>query len=157
MKIEHIEKLLKLEKSETSKWELDNIIYWDRANNPATLIAFLKKVKELQTIKNPTNLEKEILQYHLELLGDLDLDECHKLLEEKDDDEFKNRYIENLARNCAIETLTSGKISFESMNTACKLSPNDFILCAKRTQDLITAIHGLVIKGETLSKDVGGA
>ncbi len=157
MKIEHIEKLLKLEKSETSKWELDNIIYWDRANNPATLIAFLKKVKELQTIKNPTNLEKEILQYHLELLGDLDLDECQKLLEEKDDDEFKNRYIENLARNCAIETLTSGKISFESMNTACKLSPNDFILCAKRTQDLITAIHGLVIKGETLSKDVGGA
>jgi hypothetical protein len=43
------------------------------------------------------------------------------------------------------------------MNTACKLSPNDFILCAKRTQDLINAIQGLVIKGETLSSDVAGA
>ena len=43
------------------------------------------------------------------------------------------------------------------MNTACKLSPNDFILCAKLTQDLIDAIQGLVIKGENLSMDVAGA
>jgi hypothetical protein len=39
----------------------------------------------------------------------------------------------------------------------CKLSPSDFIITAKRTQDLINSIHELVIQGETLSSDVAGA
>lgn len=157
MKIDQIDNLLKLKKTIISKWELDNIIYWDRTSNPTTLLSFLNKTKDLSIIKNPDPEEHLMLQYHLDILEDLNQEECYSLLNDNDEDEIKNRYIENLARTCAIETLTSGKISFESMNTACKLSPNDFISCAKRTQDLITAIHGLVIKGETLSKDVAGA
>lgn len=157
MKIDQIDNLLKLKKTTISKWELDNIIYWDRTSNPTTLLSFLNKTKDLSIIKNPDPEEHLMLQYHLDILEDLNQEECYSLLNDNDEDEIKNRYIENLARTCAIETLTSGKISFESMNTACKLSPNDFISCAKRTQDLITAIHGLVIKGETLSKDVAGA
>lgn len=157
MKIDQIDNLLKLKKTIISKWELDNIIYWDRTSNPATLLCFLNKTKDLSIIKNPDPEEHLMLQYHLDILEDLNQEECYSLLNDNDEDEIKNRYIESLARTCAIETLTSGKISFESMNTACKLSPNDFISCAKRTQDLITAIHGLVIKGETLSKDVAGA
>jgi hypothetical protein len=86
----------------------------------------------------------------------MDIDECSELLN-LNEDASKESFIENLARTSAIEVLTNEKLSFETMTTACKLSPNDFILCAKRTQDLINAIHGLVIKGETLSNDVAGA
>ena len=43
------------------------------------------------------------------------------------------------------------------MNAMCKLSPNDFILAAKRSQDIINSIRELVIQGETLSDDVAGA
>jgi hypothetical protein len=96
------------------------------------------------------------LGYLLELLEDLEEEDCLELINQSEED-AKNLFIENLARTSAIEILTGGKIDFDTMNTACKLSPNDFILCAKRTQDLINAIHGLVIKGETLSKDVAGA
>ena len=74
-----------------------------------------------------------------------------------DEEESKTSFIEDLARKSAIEVLTNGKLGFETMIIACKLSPNDFILCAKRTQDIINSIQGLVIKGETLSKDVAGA
>jgi hypothetical protein len=70
------------------------------------------------------------------------------------EDDAKESYIENLARISAIQVLTNGKMDYETMNTACKFSPNDFILCAKRTQEIINAIRGLVIKGETLSQDV---
>jgi hypothetical protein len=92
----------------------------------------------------------------LELLADLEEEDCLELIDRTEED-AKNSFIENLARTSAIEILTGGKINFETMNTACKLSPNDFILCAKRTQDLINAVQGLVVKGETLSMDVAGA
>ena len=85
----------------------------------------------------------------------LEEEECLELIDRTDDD-ARNSFIEDLARTSAIEILTSGRILFETMNTACKLSPTDFILCAKRTQDLINAIQGLVVKGETLSMDVAG-
>jgi hypothetical protein len=39
----------------------------------------------------------------------------------------------------------------------CRLSPEDFILTSKRTQDLISSIQELVIKGETLSDEMAGA
>jgi hypothetical protein len=89
------------------------------------------------------------------LLEDLEEEDCLELINQSEED-AKNLFIENLARTSAIEILTGGKIDFDTMNTACKLSPNDFILCAKRTQDLINAVQGLVVKGETLSMDVAG-
>ena len=137
-----------------SKWELDSVIYYDRTSNPNTLFEFLTRIKTLQTTNQPENAQE--LVFLLELLEDLDEDECLELLDRTDED-CRISFIENLARISAIEILTGEKIRFETMNTACKLSPSDFILCAKRTQDLINAIHGLVIKGETLSNDVAGA
>jgi hypothetical protein len=56
-----------------------------------------------------------------------------------------------------LETLCKNEISIATMTTMCKLSPNDFVLAAKRSQDIINAIQELVIQGETLSKDVAGA
>lgn len=156
MKIENIQKILSTVVQSPSKWELDNIIYYDRSSNPETLVRFLSRIQFLNSSKTLDVSEKQELTYLLELLEDLDEDDCKELLSNSDE-ETKDLFIENLARNSAIEVLTHGKISFESMHTACKLSPNDFILCAKRTQDLITAIQSLVIKGETLSKDVAGA
>lgn len=139
-----------------SKWELDTITYHDRTSNPETLKSFLSRIQELIANKKQTLEEKKELSHLLELLEELDETECNSLLT-RDDDEIKDAFIEKLARVSAIEVLTGGKISYNSMNTACKLSPNDFILCAKRTQDLINSVQGLVIKGETLSKDVAGA
>jgi hypothetical protein len=139
-----------------SKWELDSVVYYDRTYNPKTLFDFLTRIQELQKLKGlATPAEKDELAILLEFLNDLNEEECLELLDRTDEDD-KIAFIENLARMSAIEILTGEKISFETMNTACKLSPSDFILCAKRTQDLINAIHGLVIKGETLSKDVAG-
>ena len=139
-----------------SKWELDSVVYYDRTYNPKTLFDFLTRIQELQKLKGQATLaEKDELAILLEFLNDLDEEECLQLLDRTDEDD-KIAFIENIARMSAIEILTGEKISFETMNTACKLSPSDFILCAKRTQDLINAIHGLVIKGETLSKDVAG-
>jgi len=152
MKIKKIDNILS-KINTVSKWELDSVIYYDRTSNPNTLFEFLTRIKTLQTTNQPENAQE--LVFLLELLEDLDEDECLELLDRTDEDD-KITFIENLARMSAIEILTGEKISFETMNTACKLSPSDFILCAKRTQDLINAIHGLVIKGETLSKDVAG-
>ena len=156
MKLENIENFLSKKTTCPSKWELDTIIYFDRATNPDTLIRFLSRIKFLSETENLDNAETEELSYLLELLEDLDEDECDDILN-RTEDECRDAFIEALARSSAIEVLTSGRLSFESMHTACKLSPNDFILCAKRTQDLINSIQGLVIKGETLSKDVAGA
>lgn len=157
MKYEDINKLLTNTKLGPSKWELDNVIWWDRTTNPASLIDFLERVKTLKervdSISQSESLELENL---LELLDDLDEEECKELLD-RTDDESRDYFIENLARTSAIEVLTNGKMDKETMNTACKLSPNDFIMCAKRTQDLINAIQGLVIKGENLSRDIAGA
>lgn len=156
MKIEDIEKILEKADVGPSKWELDNIVYWDRTTNPKTLISFLQRIKILHFTTSKTLSEEKELAKLIELLDETDLEECKELIELSDDD-LKETFIENLARNNAIQVLTIGRIDTESMETACKLSPNDFILCAKRTQDLINSIQRLVIKGETLSNDVAGA
>jgi len=156
MKIEDIKTILDKADTSPSKWEFDNIVYWDRSSNPKTLIAFLQRINSLNSAVNKTySEEKEILKL-LELLEETDLDECLELFE-LSEDELKENFIESLARANAIQILTIGRIDTENMETACKLSPNDFILCAKRTQDLINSIQGLVIKGESLSNDVAGA
>jgi hypothetical protein len=139
-----------------SRWELDNIVYNDRNTNPETLLAFLHRI---QTLRVEYKASKEMtaeLAILEELAEELDQDECVELLS-KDDDIVQHHFIENLARRGAIEVLCKDKVSEETMNMTCKLSPNDFILTAKRTQDLINSIRELVIQGETLSKDVAGA
>lgn len=157
MKKEQIDNLIsKIETLEINKWSLDNIVYFDRTSNPNTLLSFLRRIQELSKKSRTSKVEKLELSILEDLLRDMDLKECENLLNQTED-EYKDFFIENLARTSAIEVLTNGKLSFETMNISCKLSPNDFILCAKRTQDLITSIQGLVIKGETLSKDVAGA
>ena len=40
------------------------------------------------------------------------------------------------------------------MEEMCKLSPEDFIMASKRSQDLINAIKELILQGETLSQDL---
>jgi len=154
MKTEQITDLLSKINTSPSKWELDTVVYYDRTTNPATLAAFLTRIQTLQSIEGTVSEQQELVHL-LELLEELDEEECFELIERPDEDS-KNQFIEDLARTSAIEILTGGKINFETMNTACKLSPNDFILCAKRTQDLINAVQGLVVKGETLSMDVAG-
>jgi ethanolamine ammonia-lyase large subunit len=156
MKPEHIKDFLSQAAGGPSKWELDTIIWADRTSDLKVLIKFLTRVEELRSKKTLTSPEQEELKNLLELVSDLDKAECEELLNQTEE-ESRESYIEDLARTSAIEVLTNGKLSFETMNISCRLSPNDFILCAKRTQDLINAIHGLVIKGETLSKDVAGA
>jgi hypothetical protein len=139
-----------------SRWELDNIIWNDRASNPKTLYEFLSRIQELSKKSDLTELEKDELEILQELAEDLNEHSCTELLS-NDDDIVQQLFIERLARQSAIEVLTAGRVSFETMNTTCKLSPNDFILTAKRTQDLINSIQELVIQGETLSNDVAGA
>lgn len=157
MKLTQIENILSKLNTGPSKWELDTVVYHDRNSNSVTLAAFLTRIQLLQNLDNTASIsEQQELQYLLELLEDLDEDDCLELTDLTDED-VKNSFIENLARTSAIEILTGGKINFETMNTACKLNPTDFILCAKRTQDLINAIQRLVVKGETLSMDVAGA
>lgn len=157
MKTTQIKNILSKLSTTPSKWELDSIIYHDRTSNAKTLAKFLTRIQDLQALKTKaTAEEQQELDYLLALLEDLDADECLELSDQTDDDN-KNTFIEDLARTSAIEILTGGRIGFETMNTACKLPPNDFILCAKRTQDLINAVQGLVVKGETLSMDVAGA
>ena len=153
MKTTQINNVLSKLTTSPSKWELDTIVYNDRHSNPRTLTAFLTRIQDLEGL--PTDAEQTELGYLIELLEDLEEEDCLELINQSEE-EARNLFIENLARTSAIEILTGGKIEFDTMNTACKLSPNDFILCAKRTQDLINAIQGLVIKGETLSMDVAG-
>lgn len=156
MKPEQIKTLLPKINTGPSKWELDTITYYDRTSNADTLYRFLSRIEELNTQKKLKPAEEQELTNLIELLEDLEEDDIGDLIERSEED-VKDMFIEDLARTSALEVLTNGKLGFETMNTACKLSPNDFILCAKRTQDLINAIQGLVIKGETLSKDVAGA
>ena len=156
MKTEKIKDVLSSINLSPSKWELDTIIWYDRLSNPKTLVGFLNRIQELESIKELSTNEQQELDHLLELLEEIeesDIEDIVNITEEAARDTF----IEDLAKVSAIEVITGGKLSFETMNTACKLSPNDFILCAKRTQDLLNSIQGLVIKGETLSKDVAGA
>jgi hypothetical protein len=150
------EKLLALASAGTSRWELDNITWHDRASNPETLILFLERISLLENIEDRSSKEERELDSLIDLANDLDEEECVELLS-NDDEIVQQTFIENLARTSALEVLTNDRISFETMNTMCKLSPSDFIITAKRTQDLINSIHELVIQGETLSSDVAGA
>jgi hypothetical protein len=150
------EKLLTLASAGTSRWELDNITWHDRASNPETLISFLERIQFLENIEARSSKEDRELDSLIDLANDLDEEECVQLLS-NDDEIVQQTFIENLARTSALEVLTNDRISFETMNTMCKLSPSDFIITAKRTQDLINSIHELVIQGETLSSDVAGA
>jgi hypothetical protein len=150
------EKLLTLASAGTSRWELDNITWHDRASNPETLISFLERIQFLENIEGRSSKEERELDSLIDLANDLDEEECVQLLS-NDDEIVQQTFIENLARTSALEVLTNDRISFETMNTMCKLSPSDFIITAKRTQDLINSIHELVIQGETLSSDVAGA
>lgn len=156
MKTEKIKDVLSSINLSPSKWELDTIIWYDRLSNPKTLVGFLNRIQELESIKELSTNEQQELDHLLELLEEIeesDIEDIVNITEEAARDTF----IEDLAKVSAIEVITGGKLSFATMNTACKLSPNDFILCAKRTQDLINSIQGLAIKGETLSNDVAGA
>jgi hypothetical protein len=139
-----------------SRWELDNIVYNDRTTNPATLLAFLHRIRVLRDEHTPSEEKAAELAILEELAEELDQNECLEILS-KDDDIVRQNFIENLARRGAIEVLCKDKVSEETMNMTCKLSPSDFILAAKRTQDLINSIRELVIQGETLSRDVAGA
>jgi hypothetical protein len=139
-----------------SRWELDNIVYNDRATNPETLIKFLTRIQVLQNEYDPDEAMVTELSILEELAEELDQSECLELIS-NDDDIVRQNFIENLARRGAIEVLCNDKVSAETMSMTCKLSPSDFILTAKRTQDLINSIRELVIQGETLSRDVAGA
>jgi hypothetical protein len=150
------EKLLTLASAGTSRWELDNITWHDRASNPETLISFLERIQFLENIEDRSSKEERELDSLIDLANDLDEEECVELLS-NDDEIAQQNFIEILARKSAIEVLCNEKVSIDTMNTMCKLSPSDFILTAKRTQDLINSIHELVIQGETLSSDVAGA
>lgn len=155
MKPENIQKVLSTKSNIPSKWEFDNIIWVDRLSTPECLTEFLSRIEFLQA-NAATEAENRELEILLELLEPMSEEDCIALLNQSEE-QAKETFIENLARTSAIEVLTKDRVSFETLSTSCKLSPNDFILCAKRTQDIINAIHGLVIKGETLSNEVAGA
>jgi hypothetical protein len=152
----NLDKILKQATLGPSRWELDNIIWNDRASNPNTLKEFLKRISELKSLTKPTLEQKSELTILLELADGLDEEDCMELLS-NEDEVVKHNFIETIARHSALEVLTNNRVSYETMNTMCKLSPNDFILASKRTQDLINSIRELVIQGETLSSDVAGA
>ena len=156
MKFDQIAKIVHNTDLSPSKWELDTIIWWDRTTNKKSLLRFFDRINTLKTKTALSVSEQTELENLLELLDELEEQDCKDLLRQTED-EAKDAFIEHLFRVGAIQILTNGKMDYDIMETACKLSPNDFIMCAKRTQDLISQIQGLVIKGETLSKDVAGA
>lgn len=139
-----------------SRWELDNIVWNDRTTNPKTLVDFLQRIKSLQGSDSLTPAELRELEILEELAEDLDIHACRALLAD-DDDNAQQNFIESIARQSALETLCNNQLSIETMEKMCKLSPNDFILAAKRSQDIINSVRELVIQGETLSEDVAGA
>ena len=152
-----VDKLLAAAPQGLSKWELDNIVWHDRVNDPLVLKQFLKRIKEIQDLAGrATKEEKGELKILIELANDLDEKECLNLLS-NNDDHVQHRYIEAIARKSALEVLCNNKVEIETMREMCKLSPEDFILASKRAQDLINSIKELIIQGETLSQDVAGA
>lgn len=152
-----VEYLLSLaESSQVSKWELDNIVWHERTTNPDVLLQFLKRIDNLKSLEKPTPSQREELEILTSLADDMSQEECEELLS-CDDEIVRHRFVEALARQGALETLCNNAVSIDTMEKMCKLSPNDFILAAKRSQDLINSIQELVIQGETLSKDVAGA
>jgi hypothetical protein len=152
-----IKKLLALSASpELSRWELDNIVWNERTSNPDVLVQFLQRIETLKKPGKKASTEKQELSILESLAEDMDQTVCEELLS-GDDEIVRQRFIEKLARKGALETLCNNAISIETMEQMCKLAPNDFILTAKRSQDLINSIQELVIQGETLSNDVAGA
>lgn len=152
----NIDHLLEVANKGPSRWELDNIIWHDRTNDPKCLVEFLTRIKTLEVIKNKTDNEQKEYNILCELANELDELECLDLLSDNDEIVQQN-FIETLARQSALEVLTRDRVSLETMNLMCKLNPSDFILTSKRTQDIINSVHELVIQGETLSNDVAGA
>ena len=150
-----IKHLLEIASTQVSKWELDTIVWNDRMSNPTTLVNFLTRIKELE-VTQTTDADAQELAILQELANEMDQDECEQLLS-GDDEIVKQRFIEELARQGALETLCNNALSIDTMEKMCKLSPNDFILAAKRSQDLINSIQELVIQGETLSSEMAGA
>jgi hypothetical protein len=142
--------------SEINRWKLDNVVWNERTSNPETLVKFINRIVSLKTIVDKTPADKKELSILEELANEMDQDLCEELLEQ-DEETVRNRFIEQLARQGALETLCNNAISIDTMEQMCKLAPNDFILTAKRSQDLINSIQELVIQGETLSNDVAGA
>lgn len=152
-----IKRLISLgESSQINKWELDTVVWNERTTNPEALLKFLKRIEYLKSLEAPSIANKEELRILIELADDMDQEDCEGLFV-IEDESAKHRFIENLARQGALETLCNNAISLDTMEKMCKLSPNDFILTAKRSQDLINSIQELVIQGETLSNDVAGA
>jgi hypothetical protein len=153
----NIDTLISLgESTQINKWELDNVVWNERTTNPDNLLKFLKRIEYLDSLQAPSALQTAELKILNELAADMDQEECENLFV-IDDDVAKNRFIENLARQGALETLCNDALSLDTMEKMCKLSPGDFILAAKRSQDLINSIQELVIQGETLSNEVAGA
>ena len=151
-----VEKLLEVSAG-PSKWELDNIVWSDRSTNPITLRNFLLRIKTLQSL-GTSAVEEEVkeLEILIELANELDEADCVDVLS-KEDEIVQHHYIEALARKSSLEVLCNNRMTVDTMNEMCKLSPEDFILVSKRTQDLINSIRELIIQGETLSQDVAGA
>ena len=71
--------------SSTSKWELDNIVYHERLSNPAVLLDFLRRIKELKALDNPSPAESQELEILEGLAEDMDQDECEDLLSQDDE------------------------------------------------------------------------
>ena len=151
-----IPKLISIAPVGPTRWELDNIVWHDRASNPVTLLNFLKRIEELRVISQKIPAEVSELAILEELSTQLDQEECEELLSNSDE-AAHHHFIESIARKGALETLCNDALSIETMSNMCKLSPDDFILAAKRSQDIINSVQELVIQGETLSSDVAGA
>ena len=95
-----IDKILKSYSKGPSKWELDNITWYDRSTNPKTLVDFLNRIKELEEKTKLSQEEANELLLLNELAADLDEEECMTLL--STDEEFaRHNFIESLARKSA--------------------------------------------------------
>ena len=151
-----IKKLISIAPPGPTRWELDNIVWHDRTSNPITLLKFLKRIEQLRDISEKTLVEASELELLEDLSTELDQAECEELLSDSEE-AAHHHFIESIARKGALETLCNDALSIETMTDMCKLSPDDFILAAKRSQDIINSVQELVIQGETLSKDVAGA
>ena len=151
MKSENITNVLSQLRACPSKWELDNITWADRTTDPQVLSKFLQRIEELQQASSRAATQE--LTILLELLEEINEDEVALLINQTED-AAKSQYIEKLARVSAIEILLDNKLSFDTVDSTCKLGHNDFILCATRAQELITAVQSMMIKSESLSQDI---
>lgn len=151
MKTENITNVLSQLRACPSKWELDNITWADRTTDPQVLSKFLQRIEELQQLSSrAATQELAILLELLEEINDYEVE----LLVDQTEAAAKSQYIEKLARVSAVEILSDNKLSFNTIDVTCKLGHNDFILCATRAQELITAVQSMMIKSESLSQDI---